>query len=433
MRMRYFSSALVLFVMLSPAFGQRNDNIKYKPIFAVLVDVIAKSTDSTVRVRCEDKDAALGTVVGTDGWILTKYSQLKGDPICKLKDGREFPAKLVGVQQQFDVALLKIDAKNLPVAEWRESKEDGVGSWVASPGLGKEPLAVGIISVASRNIDPRNSRRYSPDPNSGYLGVTMGQGNGGVVIENVNNDTPAAKSGMKAGDLIKSIDGKPISDIDAMAEILGKHRRGDKVTIKFTRDGKPMEIITELAARPFDLNRGIQQNRMGSALSDRRSGFPTILQHDTILKPADCGGPLVDLDGRVVGVNIARAGRTESYAIPAETIQTLVVDLEAGKYPPPRPSMADVFGPQVFEAETKLHDLQSEKAAVEKRIKDAEETRRKQEQKIKEDGELLRKQEQKIKDAEETLRKLQEKLDQAQKADNEKKAADKKAPDKKPQ
>ena len=36
--------------------------------------------------------------------------------------------------------------------------------------------------------------------------------------------------------------------------------------------------------------------------------------------PADCGGPLVNLDGKVVGMNIARAGRTESYAIPCACV-----------------------------------------------------------------------------------------------------------------
>ena len=60
------------------------------------------------------------------------------------------------------------------------------------------------------------------------------------------------------------------------------------------------------------------QNNLGGRLSVRRFGFPVALQHDTVLRPDDCGGPVVDLDGRVIGFNIARAGRTESYAIPTE-------------------------------------------------------------------------------------------------------------------
>ena len=74
---------------------------------------------------------------------------------------------------------------------------------------------------------------------------------------------------------------------------------------------------------------------MGSVLSNRRGGFPKILQHDTVIKPADCGGPLVDLDGKVVGINIARAGRSESYAIPSEAVRELLLPLMSGMLPPP--------------------------------------------------------------------------------------------------
>ncbi len=53
-----------------------------------------------------------------------------------------------------------------------------------------------------------------------------------------------------------------------------------------------------------------------------------------MLRPADCGGPLVDLSGKAVGINIARAGRTESYAAPADKVQALLTDLESGKLAP---------------------------------------------------------------------------------------------------
>ena len=61
-------------------------------------------------------------------------------------------------------------------------------------------------------------------------------------------------------------------------------------------------------------------------LSGRRSGFPA-LQHDTVLHPDQCGGPLVNLDGKVVGINIARASRVASYAIPADVVVPLIQEL----------------------------------------------------------------------------------------------------------
>jgi serine protease Do len=52
--------------------------------------------------------------------------------------------------------------------------------------------------------------------------------------------------------------------------------------------------------------------------------------------PKDCGGHLVNHGGQVVGVNIARAGRTESYAIPASEALSVLYDLMSGKLAPAR-------------------------------------------------------------------------------------------------
>src|SRR5207253_1169195 len=95
--------------------------------------------------------------------------------------------------------------------------------------------------------------------------------------------------------------------------------------IRVKRGDQEMELKAKLDRQPSGGRggrggRGDFQNRMGSILSDRRNGFPTILHHDAVLRPSDCGGPLVGLDGKVVGINIARAGRTESYAAPAEAV-----------------------------------------------------------------------------------------------------------------
>ena len=61
-------------------------------------------------------------------------------------------------------------------------------------------------------------------------------------------------------------------------------------------------------------------------MSRRRSGYPAAIQHDMLLKPNQCGGPLVNIDGNAVGVNIARASRVKSYAIPSEVIQEWLGD-----------------------------------------------------------------------------------------------------------
>ena len=125
------------------------------------------------------------------------------------------------------------------------------------------------------------------------------------------------------------------------------------------RDGQEMTIDVVLASLAIiaqdGLDRAEFQNHLGGELSERRAGFPTALQHDTVLKPSDCGGPIVDLEGKVVGINIARAGRVESFAIPAGTIKTLLPDLLSGKLDPNPQSDAVANGTQpVAEEEKKV-------------------------------------------------------------------------------
>ncbi len=127
-------------------------------VLAAFHDVVATPSQSTVRVLCDGKDAALGTIVESDGWILTKASELKNKITCKLKDGRELEARIVGVHDRHDLALLKIDAKNLTPAKLLDSKSTPVGNWVASPGIGDEPVAVGVVSVATREVSTRGRR-----------------------------------------------------------------------------------------------------------------------------------------------------------------------------------------------------------------------------------------------------------------------------------
>jgi S1-C subfamily serine protease len=65
-------------------------------------------------------------------------------------------------------------------------------------------------------------------------------------------------------------------------------------------------------------------SRLGAIPSRRADGFPVVFQHDAPLFPEQCGGPIVDLDGAVIGMNIARNGRAASYAIPSNHLQTLI-------------------------------------------------------------------------------------------------------------
>ena len=56
-------------------------------------------------------------------------------------------------------------------------------------------------------------------------------------------------------------------------------------------------------------------------MSERKDGFPMVLQHDTVLRPNECGGPLVDLQGKVVAINTVTIPYAEGigFAIPVNT------------------------------------------------------------------------------------------------------------------
>ncbi len=77
-----------------------------------------------------------GFIISTDGYIVTNHHVVDGaDKIMvKLNDKREFPAKVIGSDPRSDIALLKIDAKDLPVVSFGNADELKVGEWVVAIG-----------------------------------------------------------------------------------------------------------------------------------------------------------------------------------------------------------------------------------------------------------------------------------------------------------
>jgi serine protease Do len=222
--------------------------------------------------------------------------------------------------------MLKMEGSNYQPIRWADPKAVEVGNWVATPGLGTEPVAVGVISVGARKVSTRDLPPARND--SGFLGVALETAEGAVRITSVEPKSPAEKAGIKTGDLVTTIAGKVIQTSESMIENVQRYKAGDEVILKIKRGMEELDFKCVLARRPLD--RAAEQNSMGNENSLRRGGFPTILQHDTVLKPVDCGGPLVDLDGQAVGINIARAGRTETYAVPASDVLALLPQLKSG-------------------------------------------------------------------------------------------------------
>ena len=323
-RIPYFIAvAAIGFITINRANAQQ---IKNPELVKLFHGAIAKSKDSTVRVLSGGKESALGAIVSTDGWILTKYSELKGKITVKLPDGMEVDAELFGHDMPCDLAMIKVDAKDLKPIAFTDSMASKVGHWVATPGVGDDPIALGVISVAAREV---KAAKYMPPSGTqgGYLGITLDPNFAGVRVFEVSDATPAKKAGLKADDQIIALNGETVESQDDFLALLAKNKTGDEVKLKILRDEQEEDYKITLGQRPGGKggkSRADQQNSMGSKLSDRRAGFPVILQHDSVVRPSDCGGPLVNLDGQVIGINIARAGRVESYAIPSEVVRPLL-------------------------------------------------------------------------------------------------------------
>ncbi|MGA2496160.1 MAG: PDZ domain-containing protein [Tepidisphaeraceae bacterium] len=282
--------------------------------------VVAEARKSVVTVRSGGKDVAMGTIVAADGWIITKASELGEKLVCRFADGRDLPAKLIASSETHDLALLKIDASTLPVVTWSDTSHLQLGQWLASVGTGPLPLATGVLSVGRRSIPSHGA----------MLGIQLDESDRGPKVLKVVDDSGAAKAGVKINDVILEVAGNPTPTRDDLLDALQQHRIGTALKVKIFRDGKEQELSITLGKRPATTqpSRSEIMNSMGGPLSLRNNGFPDVVQHDSVLKPADCGSPLVDLDGRVIGLNIARAGRTESYAIPADVVKKVVDELK---------------------------------------------------------------------------------------------------------
>jgi len=366
---------------------------------AAFREVVRRAAECVVRVTCDGKDAALGTIVGPDGWVLTKASELKGKLACVLRDKRKLEAKLVGVDESFDLAMLKVEAAGLPVIGWAE-EEPEVGQWVAVPGTGDDPLAVGVVSVPTREIPPE----------PGLIGILLEESDEGPRVKSVVPNSPAQKAGLKPDDLITHCNGKMVKN---PAELIGEvrqHKPGEEVKLKVKRGDKEFDVKIKLAKldTPGSKKRELQNN-LGVGTSERRDDFPEVLQHDCVVKPEDCGGPVVDLDGEVVGVNVARAGRVETYCVPVAVLPERMYALMSGRLNPKLVEQQKAEAKKKAEAEKKVAD--EARKAAEEAIRQAEEARKKAEEARK---------------AEEGKRKAEEaaKAEEARKAEEEERKAE---------
>jgi Do/DeqQ family serine protease len=260
-----------------------------------------------------------GVIISADGYIVTNNHVVEGaDEITViLTDNREFSAKVIGTDATTDLALIKVNGKDLPAISIADSQKLKIGEWVLAIG---NPFSIGttvtagIVSAKARSmgggntvqsfiqtdaaINRGNSGGALVNTNGELVGInamlysetgsysgygfaiptsimnkvvsdlkTYGtvqraligiQGSdlnnytdglkdqgkevpdfgviNGVYVAKVVDDGAGAAAGLKEGDVITSIDGKPLKTMAELQEYLANKRPGDKVTLTYMRD-----------------------------------------------------------------------------------------------------------------------------------------------------------------------------------------------------
>jgi len=308
-----------------------------------------------------------GVILTPDGYILTNNHVVenasKGGIDVTLWDNRVFKkAKLIGTDKYTDLAVIKIDAKDLPVPRLGNSDEVEVGHIVFAFGnpLGlASTMTEGIVSALGRQlniidagatglaiedfiqtdaaVNPGNSggalvningeviginaaiattnaryqgysfaipinlaRRVAGDIikygkyRRGYIGVeintvdaTMAKANGlekpmGVFVQRVTSGGAGEAAGLKAGDIILSVDGKEVSTSNQLQTMIASKYPGDVVTLKIYRDGKSIEKKVTLKGRDPESEIAQAKQEEEESPSEAESASPKSVQIESL-------------------------------------------------------------------------------------------------------------------------------------------------------
>jgi serine protease Do len=266
------------------------------------------------------KEVAYGVVISAEGHILTKASEVRDvSALTVTVDKTNYPeVKVLMVDPTWDVALLKIEAAGLVPVVYAPTSAVPQGTWVVANGATTRTarrLLAGIVSAKIREI---------PAAGGAALGVILNPKSKALELDAVNEKSGAKEAGLQKGDVILSIEGKKVKKIEEIGEILKDRKAGSTVKVTYRRKDVETTVDVRLASRGEMFTDQMNRNdQMSGEFSPHRSGFPRVMQHDILGSRSVVGGPLLDLDGRCIGMNIARANRAESFAIPVEDLKEL--------------------------------------------------------------------------------------------------------------
>lgn len=273
--------------------------------------VVQKSRRSVVQIFDGNYQAALGTVVSAKGVIVTQASLLPEQPRCVAHNGQSISVSVIGMDAAFDIAVLHADSELTPI-DWAEDYNPPVGTFQLSPGFDPDSLAVGVVSVATRDLAgpfPKEVvRRFRPqaDPPE-IVGIPV-EGRGLVIV---SIDGNAARSDLEPADELIRLGNTHINTQSDLVGAIAKYRAGDTISAVVVRENQKVQLTVKLDNRQVPIE-------------SRRFKAPVIIEHDAPIILEEYGGPILNLDGQATGITVARTAGYGHIAIPGDVIRRIV-------------------------------------------------------------------------------------------------------------
>ena len=253
-----------------------------------------------------------------DDILLAKLSELAGKPRLLIfsKEKGALLVKILGAYPEHDLAVIQATGLDAPAAKWLDGSDIPEGSFLVAVRHDGEAQGIGVKSVAARSL--RNE-------DQGFLGVSLDVRNTGegVMVRSVPRGTAAMEAGIRRGDRVLSVNGREVNGFFELSTLLKRLRVGDQPEILLRRGEDELTVIPTLRGNPQE-DRESRRLKMMDTFSGGRSGvhdgFPNVIQSDMELSVNSTGLPVVDLNGDIIGMVIARAGRISTLILPGELI-----------------------------------------------------------------------------------------------------------------
>ncbi len=299
--------------------------VKLKEAFR---ELITETRVLALQVEINSGHTIPGTLIDSvRGWVVAKASEMgkvvlpKDEFRCRISVEEWVAARYVGYEPELDLVFLELESRARLPEEVPIAQELKPGQWVISLGFEERlPLGVGVLGAQPREIAT----------SSGYLGMAVEETADGLLVTQVLANSGASQAGIRKGDLLYETPDSPMHKRTLLEQKLKELEPGDWWSFHASREGVIRDVHLRIGVSwDKSVDRQALMNRFGSDVSPRRTGFRSVFQHDTLMHPRHCGGPVVNLNGELVGVNIARAGRTDTFTVPIQEILKTANDLAA--------------------------------------------------------------------------------------------------------